>query len=784
MQNGIRAWLSSRPDPEDFRAPMGSPSPWLMRLENVQRGINNTHIDVVLSRQFQAQANVLIKRFINQDIALNYWSDAGPTPEHEDMEGFRGAYQSMMEATLAKASKHSNSQLPALLHLATTKYLLQLTDREFGRLQVQVRQAKVRESELGSGKALELHDRLVVLAKEEATITYRVKRRLFRFIMRLENTVFRKIRKSTIGVSWPVPKEALFNPLLHIASIASHEQFMNHYPLLLGVADATGGFSQTNSIFTDVFQDYLPTWVGSASPTDSTPSGREHANSWQNDLQSVTSFEGIRSYLSQMMLSDEYSQFNLSWLDVPENFNLFINSVPVARVQPRVNGKADVSIRPWPDKHWPDFQRRTVNKLTKAFERAGMVPLIIASYRTQALHRELGGCLSAKDIYLYFCGELSRRKLAKRLPDDDVNSISRLDGICREIEQTPASKRQNYVLRFLYDFLVFRRDLKFAHKTYETMERLRFLESAEDINLSRANGSLHEFYRADEADGEHRQIRSHVVLKADVRGSTAMTSQLRASQLNPASHFSLNFFEPINKLLEEFDATKVFLEGDAVILAFFEYEGDDVRWLTVARACSLASRILEVINVQNERNRSQGLPALELGLGIAFDNDSPTFLYDEKRKIMISPAINRADRLSSCSPELHACTCCLASDGKVQVAVRPAEEIAQSAHLATLLRYNVGGIELDAVAFQKLQSEVRLKKVKGHVKGMDETDGFYAARYSDRQGKSHWLFVREANVRTWNGTTLTEDDSQGRCFYEVITDIYLIKCIKAQLQHS
>ena len=38
-------------------------------------------------------------------------------------------------------------------------------------------------------------------------------------------------------------------------------------------------------------------------------------------------------------------------------------------------------------------------------------------------------------------------------------------------------------------------------------------------------------------------------------------------ELNPASYFSLNFYDPVNKLLAKYGATKVFLEGDAIILA-------------------------------------------------------------------------------------------------------------------------------------------------------------------------------------------------------------------------
>ena len=38
----------------------------------------------------------------------------------------------------------------------------------------------------------------------------------------------------------------------------------------------------------------------------------------------------------------------------------------------------------------------------------------------------------------------------------------------------------------------------------------------------------------------------------------------------------MNFFDPVNKLLPKYSAGKVFIEGDAIILALFEREGDQL----------------------------------------------------------------------------------------------------------------------------------------------------------------------------------------------------------------
>ncbi len=83
-----------------------------------------------------------------------------------------------------------------------------------------------------------------------------------------------------------------------------------------------------------------------------------------------------------------------------------------------------------------------------------------------------------------------------------------------------------------------------------------------------------------------------MVLKADIRGSTEITHQLMQKRLNPATHFSLNFFGPITKLLERFNAHKVFVEGDALILSVLDTGGMGGQSMIVAYACGLACQIL------------------------------------------------------------------------------------------------------------------------------------------------------------------------------------------------
>ena len=100
-----------------------------------------------------------------------------------------------------------------------------------------------------------------------------------------------------------------------------------------------------------------------------------------------------------------------------------------------------------------------------------------------------------------------------------------------------------------------------------------------------------------------------------MRGSTKITQELLARGLNPASLFSLNFYEPVKRILERYGAAKVFIEGDALVLAIYETESNRVQQRAVSKACALARQILAVSSAYNERPDSADLPRLELGVG-------------------------------------------------------------------------------------------------------------------------------------------------------------------------
>jgi class 3 adenylate cyclase len=271
---------------------------------------------------------------------------------------------------------------------------------------------------------------------------------------------------------------------------------------------------------------------------------------------------------------------------------------------------------------------------------------------------------------------------------------------------------QGFVLRFATDFLRLRRDLRDAEHLTTCMERVHLVTTEQARELSRLNNRLYECVLQEEAKTQEDQVVSHVIIKADVRGSTKMTQDLLTRGLSPASHFSLNLHEPVKKLLDRFGAKKVFIEGDAVILAIFETESTRTYARAVAKACILSRQILAVCNSYNDRAAASDLPALELGLGVAFQGSAPTYWTDGDSKIMISKALNLSDRLSGCAKLAKRMLSGQKSHFCVYQFLTAMEGASAEELDEFLVRYNLNGIELNEEGFQKLSEEISLDSVE------------------------------------------------------------------------
>jgi hypothetical protein len=721
------------------------------RLERFPRGIDNDHIDVALDEEFVLSAGHWVRTVLREDVYRHFWNDPPKVPEIESGEVFRRTYVELTREVVKQARAMARPERVQLYQLAVLRLLVILIDQELQALRHELDDAQAHPMRQQSGQRLQLHDRKVVLSRYAPSIRFRAAGSVLRTLNRLEFSSLRKLRKSILGTSWPLSAELFGNPLLALGGLGAADDFLTQYPMALSRERTAHALCES---VMRLLQPWLPQGVGvsSARPEDLQVRMRR-------DQGGLRGYVEIEQRLAQLVSEDELR------LAGPHRFD---NAAGVASL---LGGEeADwPDSGPWAGPQVVRTQRRLIQRFKRELRQAGLFREVFASYLLQTVYPQLGVRDVADAAYDYLAEKIRRKELVRRLSglpqvDDAEQLARRLDALVKVQRRTLERRSEQMLVRFVADCLRFRYHLKLAWWSYRGMDGLRLLTDHDEREMSQLNGLLQLFARENAGyEGDHPVI-GHVIIKADVRGSTEITSQMRARNLNPAAYFSRNLYAPITMLLKPFGAEKVFVEGDAVILAILEYGQARRQHLAVARACGLAQRILEVVQSKNAESRRLGLPQLELGLGIAYSSDAPTCLYDEGHKIMISSAINRADRLSSCDAPLRALH---AKRGEVEhgvdVVARPG---AVGRNELELLRFNINGIELERAAFYQLVEELKMRRVRLP----DQRGEFLVGRYPDARGVAHWLVLREAPVRLLLGTQLLDESPEGQSFYQVVTD--------------
>jgi hypothetical protein len=126
----------------------------------------------------------------------------------------------------------------------------------------------------------------------------------------------------------------------------------------------------------------------------------------------------------------------------------------------------------------------------------------------------------------------------------------------------------------------------------------------------------------------------------------------------------------------------------------------------------LSRQILLVCNSYNDRAAASALPALELGLGVAFQGSAPTYWTDGESRIMISKALNISDRLSGCAKLAKRMLTGQKSHFAVFQFLTALEGATPEELDEFLVRYNMNGIELNEEGFQKLSEEISLESIE------------------------------------------------------------------------
>jgi hypothetical protein len=401
---------------------------------------------------------------------------------------------------------------------------------------------------------------------------------------------------------------------------------------------------------------------------------------------------------------------------------------------------------------------------TRMLQQEGVLPLIIASYESVPLLAEYSPRVNPQQVKNALLSREESERVEKIIAEHRLLP-DRLYAAAGRVASCRGPERSRFAARLLRDLMCYHRDLRALEAVSAGFDSVNLVNDEKVRELSSLNGMLYEFLPPEDQRPAEDRVLHHVIIKADLRDSSRLTHSLMEKGMNAASYFSLNFYEPVNKLLAKYGAAKVFLEGDAIILALLEREGEAM--LSVSRACVLAAEILSLLRGYNELLERAGMPQMEVGLGIAYQDSAPLYLMDGEHRIMISDAINESDRLSSCSKRVRKK---LAPDaGIFQVYSLQIGSNQDTGTEELRLNYNVDGICLSEPAFHKMQQEIALVPWHAEFTGpwLDEQREFFAGTVPLANGAFRRMVIRKSRIAQVDVRDLSILRWTDRCYYEV-----------------
>jgi hypothetical protein len=714
-------------------------------------GVDNIHHDVYLSPRFVQASRDYLFELIRQHTASNFMSGVElRNAKTIDGTGFRKLLSEMLQSAVTQAKFYKNIEIDILFRLAILKFITQELVNQFANIILEGKEWIRQRGEHfeRSQQAHVLKAKLTELQSARRGVLRVVGQQVAQMIVDAEENVVCKTRRALFGEDFAPYYDLLKNRLIFLDGGKDDSYFLEHFVLLGNYVRDPDRFESMDALFQEFLQQ-----AGVAIAHD--PDFREAQLEHQAMLDQV---QAMRTEIANL---EEQRELHRKKLDRGDGFlTKFLSSGDPANIKASLN---DIELRlkhqqlkleefgPQVEaaKQKLDFFLKghhgqlgsylnEPKNAAKLFDPAAE-PEALRAQRTQLLTGFMERMEQQEVLYHVLAGyeirsiaaqyhppvhlqqlrkalvsrdELRRvEQVLKQVPAKQL-SAKPIEELGRKIRRYSRDETQALVLKFATDFLRLRRELRDAEHLTACMERVNLVSTEQARDLSRLNNRLYECVLQDEAKPQQDPVVSHVIIKADVRGSTRMTQDLLTRGLNPASHFSLNLHEPVKKLLDRYSAKKVFIEGDAIILAIFETESSRAYARPVAKACVLARQILAVCNSYNDSAAKTDLPALELGLGVAFQGSAPAYWTDGDSRIMISKALNLSDRLSGCTKLARR----MLAEQKSNLSIFHFLQTMQGASAEELdeflVRYNRNGIELNGEGFQKLSEEISLESVE------------------------------------------------------------------------
>ncbi len=726
--------------PEKPAPPNLAASTPFISLQGLTVGVDNLRYDVVLSPKFVELARTQIAGLIARHGELEgllsaevsrvsqgpSWMarQAGKTaPAKNEAGGWKSALTELQINSLNRAKKEFKVSVDLLARLAVTKFLRTEMNLQFAQVLERCRVLLKSYDNVRQQKAHEYREKLAAFQVKKKIILRKTGQEIFETLREIEKSTLARTRRSLFG------------------------------------EETTGG-----SFFT--YPLFLNRLLFSEDGRDDHLCAEHYVmlGNWDRDPDRYGRMREIASSFLRSQCGEEVNAETLdSWMNVPENARLLVGSGTPENTDEGV------------------AQQDRLAKLVRLLEDERVMENVIASYHVAPLLGEYAPRINAQQLKNALIDRTECDRVERMIQEHGKLSPASLYSAVAKVAACRGAERAKVAARFLADFFHYHRDLRRLEVLNAALDGVNLVGNERLQELSRVNGTLYEFLLPEEqGEASSDRVLRHVVIKADVRDSTRLTRTMMEKGLNPASYFSLNFYEPVNKLLEKYGAQKVFLEGDAIILAILEREGEP--GLAVSRMCVLAREIIEIVRGYNELMQRSGMPQLELGLGITAQESAPLYLMDGEHQIMISEALNESDRLSSCNKKARKVM--EPQAGPFHVYAFQAAELDENGNPEdVIINFNLGGIRMNEMAFRRLQQEITLEPLKVRLPAsMASSDkGEYAlfnATVPVDRDIYRTIVVRESRIPRIDTADFSVTGWTERKYYEVCTDPAIYKALE------
>ena len=735
-----------------------------IRLTNLSLGIDNIHYDVFLSPKFVEFTQKYLLDLIRQTVNVQLPNakergrerDRKPSgsPEHS---AFRRLLTEVLQESVTRAKYQQSIETDILHQLALLKFITQESVNQFSSILVECKDWIRSRGELfeHSEQAHVWRSKIAELQAGRKGVIRQIGETLCRIWREVDEGTLSKTRRALFGDDFFETYQLLQNRCLFVENGSDDHLFLEHYVLLGNFMNDPDRFEIFDNLLLGLIRDCVPT----GDHTDELAKARktherllEQARSLRSELarleeeqEEATRRSGPSDELFPSIFKrkgaapadtpNEIADIRRKYASIEKNLEELGPQISAAKLrcdflteefqsrlgdylnQP-VNARRLFDPRASAEEAGssPETRTRLLEEWVHRLEEQDVLFHVLAGYELRKIAAEYCPPVHLQQLKKAMVNRDEAKRVERILEQFPARKISirKLEEASRAIRRRGHDETCAVASQFAEDLMRLRRDRRNYQLVASWMERINLVRSERARELSRVNKSLYEFLHPDEGRPADDPIINHVVIKADVRGSTGITKDLLARGMNPASHFSMALHEPVKKMLERYGAAKVFIEGDAIILAIYETESTRATQRAVARACVLAREILAVTGAYNLRAQSSDLPPLELGVGVAFQDSAPSLWMDADSKIMISRALNLSDRLSSCAKMAKRLFKENPSPFNVYLLQSLMDDAAADEGEELLVRYNLNGIELNDEGFQKLSSEISLAPMGGN----------------------------------------------------------------------